>query len=411
MVIKKTTPKKKPKTLPIKDLIIVKITKKGYGRKHIGREVAYEGFKDNLKEDEVLGKIPKLVVKDGSFNLGKNILDSLSSVFGEEKFDLKVSKIAKISSISKTKGHAKVILTFKDLDRIKQESINETADIKNEVIVKNFSKIFPNHYTETTKGFYRAGSLERWIPEDGNISLSIGDKDRVRKLYSKAIVQGLTATGVTSKEIAEEKAVFQLSTLESYADALEKRIKKSVCSTTKDEGEWQKYIKEHITNLKEEYIQKFEKLNIGSVERNSIPDFLLLTQDNFLDVLEIKTPQAPLVSYDKSHDNYYFSKEVVMALAQAEKYIEQISKKSFEIENYLAKILKIPLGIVRPGAIILIGTEQSLNNQSDPVKAKADFRRLRSAFKDTKIITYTELLMGLRNRIAILKKLKKGVGK
>lgn len=176
---------------------------------------------------------------------------------------------------------------------------------------------------------------------------------------------------------------------------------------TKDESDWQTYIKEHITNLKEEYIQKLEKLNIGGLDRNSIPDFLLLTQDNFLDVLEIKTPNTTLVSYDKAHDNYYLSTELSKSIAQAEKYIEQVSRKSFEIENYLSRTYKMPFGVVRPGALILIGDESNLLKQKDPDKAKADFRRLRGSLKEIKIVTYTELLSGLRNRIGILKKITK----
>lgn len=399
--------KKGAKKQKVKDEIRVTITKKGYGLKHMGTSVTYEGFKESLKEVEGVGIMPKFVVKDGSFVVGKNILDSLLFVFGKDKFALKISKTAKTSTILKSKGKALVTLTFADLKRIQGQCLTETADIKNDVVVKQFSKLFPKHYKESTSSFYRAGSLERWIPADGNVALSIGDKERIRKLYSKAIVGSLGTTGGTSAEIAREKAIFQLSTLEAYADALEKKIKKSTSSTKKDESEWQKYIKEHITNIKEEYIQKFEKLNIGGIDRASFPDFLLLTQDNFIDVLEIKTPNTTLVSYDVNHQNYYLSTEVSKAVAQAEKYIEQVARKSLEVENYLSKTLKIPLGIVRPQGLVLIGSEASLYKQSDPEKAKQDFRRLRGAYKDIKIITYTELLVGLRNRIAVLKRLVK----
>ncbi len=399
--------KKDAKNQKTKDEVVVKITKKGYGLKHMGRDVTYEGFKDTLKEVEGVGKMPKFVVKDGSFVVGKNILDSLLFVFGKDKFTLKISKTAKESSVVKSKGISNITLTFIDLKKLQDQCLTETADIKNDVVVKLFSKLFPKHYKETTSSFYRAGSLERWIPADGNVALSIGDKERIRKLYSKAIVGGLSTAGGSSVEIAKEKAVFQLSTLEAYADALEKRIKKSSTSTKKDEADWQKYIKEHITNIKEEYIQKFEKLNIGGIDRASFPDFLLLTQDNFIDVLEIKTPNTPLVSYDSNHQNYYLSTEVSKAVAQAEKYIEQVSKKSLEVENYLMKTLKMPLGIVRPQGLVLVGSDANLSKQTNPDKARQDFRRLRGAYKDIKIVTYSELLSGLRNRIGVLKKLTK----
>ena len=65
----------------------------------------------------------------------------------------------------------------------------------------------------------------------------------------------------------------------------------------------------------------------------------------------------------------------------------------------------MPFGVVRPGALVLVGSEDNLLKQISPEKAKSDFRRLRGSLKDIKIITYTELLSGLRNRIGVLKKL------
>lgn len=405
LIIKMTARKTPPK-----DEIIIAIKAKSYGAIHIGREVIYEGFRNDLKETDEGEKIPKILSKDGSFSGGKNLLDILSGKFGEDKFLLKISNIQKEAKLRKTKHLTHVILPVKDLKKLKQDIWNEGADIKNDLANKLLAKNFPKSFGTTTS-LYKAGAIERVVPEDCNISLSLGDKDRIRKLYSKAIVHGLSTKSVSSKEIAQEKAIFLLSTLEAYADDLEKRIKKSVSKKTKDEADWQSYIKEHITNLKEEYIQKIEKLNIGGIDRNSIPDFILLTQDNFLDVLEIKTPNTPLVTYDKQHDNYYFSGDVSKSIAQAEKYIEQVSRRSAEIENHLSKTFKMPFGVVRPGALVLIGSESGLAKQKNPDKAHTDFRRLRGSLKDVKIITYTELLSGLRNRIGVLKKFAKSFNK
>lgn len=390
----------------IKDEIIVAITARGYGSRHKERELIYEGFKNELKEVEGLGKIPKIISKDGTFSGGKNLLDTISSKFGDDGYVVKISNKQKTSSIKKISKKAHITLLVKDIKRFKKDIWDESASVKNDLANKLLAKNFPKYFSSTTF-LYKAGTIERVVPEDCNISLNLGDKERIRKLYSKAIVQGLASKNITSKDIAHEKAIFQLSTLVAYADDLERRIKKSISTKKKDEADWQIYIKEHITNLKEEYIQKIEKLNIGGIDRNSIPDFFLLTQDNFIDVQEIKTPNTLLVNYDKSHDNYYFSAEVSKAIAQAEKYIEQVVRRSAEIENYLSKTFKMPFGVVRPGALILVGSEDSLLKQNNPDKAKADFRRLRGSLKDVKIITYTELLSGLRNRIGILKKLTK----
>lgn len=386
-------------------IIEVPVTNKNYGSKHRGRVVRYEGFTktSDLKEVEDFGRMPKIINKDGSFNGGKNLLDVLVARFGTEGFQLTISNTDDEAKIKKSGKKYHLTLPVGDIKRLKKDIWEDTADVKNELALKVLSRNFPKFFTSTSY-LYKAGTLERIIPEDCNISLNLGDKERIRKLYAKAIVQGLSTQNVSSQELAQEKAIFQLSTLETYADDLEKKIKKSVEKPTKDEGVWQTYIKEHITNLREEYLNKVEKLNVGVVERGSFPDFLLLTQDNFLDVLEIKTPNTPLVVYDSKHDNYFLSSDVSKAVAQAEKYIEQVSRKSLEIETYLSRTYRMPFGVVRPGALILIGSEDGLLKQKNPDQAKADFRRLRGSFKEVKIITYTELLSGLRNRIGVLKK-------
>ncbi|XVJ66911.1 MAG: DUF4263 domain-containing protein [Lacibacter sp.] len=388
-------PKPKAKKTAVKPIEVV-IKKPGYGKALIGIVVYFEGF-ENLITDENGQIRPKMVDKLGAFPMGKNILESLTRTF--KKFQLKISKI-KSSSVKKVGDKYIVCLSDTDYTRMKSGVIDEIADVKNDIIRKRFSIIYPKYYKTSGSTLYRAGTLERIIPENGAVSLSLGDKARIRKLYSSAILSGLSKSSVTSTDIARERAVFELSTLEAYADALEKKI-----VTTKDEAEWQIYIREHILNLKEEYIAKEEKINT-SIGRTSFPDFLLISQDNFLDVLEIKTPFTPLVQFDKSHNNYYLSSELMKAIAQAEKYIDQVSAAGLELEKYISKRLKLPFGVVRPGGLIIVGSEKSLDELDDPAQAKEDFRRLRNSFKNIKIITYTELLIGLRNRITILKQLK-----
>lgn len=384
---------KKKKTL---DLIEVEI-RSGYGNRLKGKKVFFEGYKDSLISDE-FGTRPKFVKKTGAFQLGKNILESLEK--NVKKYRLVVTKTQK-SAARKRRGILAVYLSSADYAKLKSAAIEESADVKNDIIRKTFSTLYPKHFKEDSIGFYRSGTIERLVPEDCKVSLSLGDKARVRGLYSRAILGGLSSRAVSYDEIAREKVIFELSTLEAYADALEKKIK-----ATRDETEWQKYIREHILNLKEEYIAKEEKINI-SIGRTSLPDFLLITQDGFLDVMEIKTPFTPLVSYDKNHDNYFLSSDVMKAVAQTEKYLDQVTTHGLEIEKHITRKLKLTFGVIRPGGLIIAGSEKAFYDQKDPQRAQEDFRRLRNSLKNVKIITYTEILVGLRNRITILKQLKK----
>lgn len=388
--------KKKPSRAKI---IEVEIKKPGYGRALKGKKVYFEGYEESLKTDE-FGTRPKFVDKLGAFPFGKNILESLERNKNLKKYKIVFTKKRK-SSIKKTGSITTVYLSDIDYKQMQSYAIEENADVKNDIIRKKFSQLYPSKFKEGTVGFYRSGTIERIIPENCKVSLSIGDKARIRGLYSNAILSGLSAKSVSSADIAREKAIFELSTLEAYADALEKKI-----ASSRDESEWQKYMREHILNLKEEYIAKEEHINT-SIGRTSLPDFVLINQDAFLDVMEIKTPFTTLVSYDKSHNNYYLSSEVMKAIAQTEKYLDQVSAYALDIEKYLSRKLRLPFGVIRPGGLIIVGSEKSLDAQEHPEQAREDFRRLRNSLKNIKIITYTELLSGLRNRITILKQMQK----
>lgn len=377
-------------------LIEVEIQKKGYGKNLLGKKVYFEGYEDYLKTDDEGNTKLKFVDKLGAFTMGKNILESLERNL--KKYKVIFTK-NRLSSIKKRNGSYTVYIADSDYSKMKKDAIDENADVKNGIIIRKFSALYPKSFATGSTSYYRSGTIERIVPKNCKVSLSLGDKDRVRGLYSQAILGALKSKTATPNDIAREKAIFQLSTLEAYADDLEQKIKK-----IKDENEWQRYLREHILNLKEEYIAKEEKINI-SIGRTSLPDFFLISQDNFLDVLEIKTPFTPLVSYDKQHDNYYLSPDVNKAIAQTEKYLDEVSAHGFEIEKFLSKNLKLPLGVIRPGGLIIVGSEQSLDEQADPEKAKSHFRRLRNTLRNIRIITFTELLSGLRNRITILKQL------
>lgn len=377
------------------NLIEIEVTNRSYGKKLIGKKVSFEGYE--LITDE-FGTRPKFVKKDGSFTIGKNILESLDRTL--KKFKLVITKEKK-SSVKKSNRIYKVYLSDKDYAKMRTFVIAEGADIKNDIVKKTFSQIYPKNFSISGPAFYKSGTIERVVPENCNVSLSVGDKDRVRRLYSTAVLSGLTKKSISAEDIAREKIVFELSTLEAYADDLEKKIK-----SCKNESEWQEYLRDHILNLKEEYIAKEEHINT-SIGTTSLPDFVLISEDAFLDVMEIKTPFTSLVKYDSSHKNYYLSSELMKAIAQTEKYLDQVSVNSLAIEKYLSRKLKLPFGVIRPGGLIVVGAEKELDDQKDPEQAKEDFRRLRNSFKNIKIITYTELLTTLRNRITILKQLQK----
>jgi len=118
-----------------------------------------------------------------------------------------------------------------------------------------------------------------------------------------------------------------LKVLQPLAKDLEKRIQ-----SDKSESTWQNYLKENILIIQQGYIELIPKANIGVVG-TSYPDFLLVTYDGYLDILEIKTPFTPLLLHDKSHNNYYWSSDISKAVAQIENYIQAIAEIGDKVRN------------------------------------------------------------------------------
>lgn len=129
--------------------------------------------------------------------------------------------------------------------------------------------------------------------------------------------------------------------LKSIIDTYDKLLNKKA----QKENDWQEFFKKNILFFNSSYINLIDRKNIGfSI---TIPDFLLIDQFQFVDVFEIKRPDFKCLSYDKSHDNYFWSGEASQAIAQVEKYI-------FELETHANGLIAdfknngIEINLVRP---------------------------------------------------------------
>ena len=138
-------------------------------------------------------------------------------------------------------------------------------------------------------------------------------------------------------------------------------------------------------------------MNIALVT-TKFPDFSLITHDGYLDILEIKKPNTPLLKEDSSRDNYYWDAEITKSLIQVENYIENISHHADAIRSQIKDNLKIDLKILRPRGIVLAGDTRKFSSQ----KEKDDFRLLSLATKNVSFVTYDELLSRLNNYIKVL---------
>lgn len=157
-------------------------------------------------------------------------------------------------------------------------------------------------------------------------------------------------------------------------------------------------------------------------------DLILITHLGDIEVVELKRPGQKILDYDSQRGKFYPSKDLSIAISQAERYISAVNKDNDD--DYLIEGKKIRQFIndeiggtlyveaVRPAAIIIIGSWATISKDYSKLSAdtrakvtKQDFddnglrayRELKSSFRNIKLLNYSELLEHARTRLELMK--------
>ena len=358
----------------------IPVTNKSYGNRFKGFKIYYEGVR------------PKLLKDDGSFRTGKTILESLSSKF--KRFEIILSKKSKI----KKKGRSySVYISTNDLNQIQPQLITRGRDLKQRVIAKKFAEVFPNYFKEDERLFNYEKEMFSGVLAKNFMPtlLSTNDRKAIADFIPRFIASGVAGKNVSMS--GKLKSGLELKVLREIASDLKRRI-----NADKSESTWQDYLKDNILHIQQGYIAFVGKANIGIIS-TKFPDFLLVTHDGYLDILEIKTPFTSLLLEDKSRRNYYWTAELSKAISQVENYIDEVSGLRDKVRNEIKDKYGIELRVVRPRGVILAGNTEQFGGDK---KIADDFRLLSQGLKNITVVTYDELLIRLQNYIAVLAELK-----
>ena len=141
---------------------------------------------------------------------------------------------------------------------------------------------------------------------------------------------------------------------------------------------FQKHLEENPWMFGSEYS---ELLDRRTWTRDDSLDFMLRrTVDNFLEIVEIKTPfREPLLLHDKSHDSYYPSAKLSNVLGQVMRYIEEVER---DRDSILSKDRYDTLKI---RARVIIGRDGTESQQ-------VALRNLNAHLHSIEVITFDQLL-------------------
>ncbi len=366
VVVKKKTKAAKPKK---KDYVVVK--NNSYGKALKGIKIYFEGKK------------PTSLGKDGKIGFGKHILEILKRKF--EHFRLIITPST--DSITLERNIYRVRISQKTFAKMNSEGFDRGRDIKTDIVLSMFSRIHPSHFEEREVNAYVPGTLSKVLNPNIVTRLSTEDKEAMNAFLPEYISsESLSAVNLI-------KAATQIKSLKELAIDLEKQI-----DVGHTEAWWQTYIKKNILIIQQGYIQAVEKMNVV-IGNTKFPDFCLITHDNYLDILEIKRPDTPVLKHDSSRGNYFWDSEMAKAVIQTENYIESVSNNAAAVRGYILDHHGISMKVLRPRGIILAGDTRKFTGGQ---KQGDDFRLLCLSTKNIIFVTYDELLGRLQNYIKIL---------
>jgi hypothetical protein len=176
-----------------------------------------------------------------------------------------------------------------------------------------------------------------------------------------------------------------------FLDDVIKEFEGNLGKKTVTEETWQKFLKDKVFRFLASYVTSIDKQNVSiSV---SYPDFVLVDVYGFIDVFEIKRHSAQILTFDKDHDNYYWTPEIARAISQIENYIDAVVCNASEYIKSVKRKKHVDIRVIRPRGYIVVGSRKDFKTE----KELEDFRKLSVSLKNIDFILYDELFEKLKN--------------
>lgn len=153
----------------------------------------------------------------------------------------------------------------------------------------------------------------------------------------------------------------------------------------KDEEVWQRFFSDNSWILGSDFV---EILDERRIDIENITDYLLKSFDGFVDIIELKLPNAPFWTLENIPKS-----ELTSATMQCSRYILQTERRTNDLELH-KKLHNTP--IVKPRITLIYGRS---NNWGETEKEA--YRVLNSSYVTLNIITYDHLLERSKRLIGI----------
>lgn len=359
-----------------------------------------EYFMNNFITESILldgfTKLPDFVKPIGrNFKTGR-LTYYLNKFIKKEKISsLTISQKQK-SSISANN----LLLNVNDFEKLRRTviDVNQESQRKlNHKLLEILNLIFPQHFQLSENILIKTSKFSLLSAIDTvNINdLTENDVTKITDFAFRASKR-FKRTNISERILLDMKDKIRIQTLEDILAEYKKLLEEEP-----NEGKWQNFFNKYIRVFDTGYIDSISQVNI-SVFTTKKPDLMMLDLHNYIDLYELKTTKTHLLSYDESHNNYYWHSDIAKVIAQAEKYIKEMQDGSSNIIRAIKVQMNKDVEIIRPKTIILAGHSKQLQNE----KQKQDFKMLRESLKNISFVLYDEFYDRLNNFYELLQKKK-----
>lgn len=369
-------------------LISVKITNKNYGSVADTEIFVTKGLKEELENKKKKdGTTLFSNLENRGFQGGKHLIELLKNKYGTK------TKLILTPDRCSVDGNRITINYNSFIEGSRNKFFLVYRETGLEAALEYLETEFPNDFphgdkTATNKETKKViDSFERSI-----IGLPITKKTKLIQGVTEIIPNlNIKDTGVLKELQAAANQSYYKNQLKILSNRLTKKYPE-----TKGHNSWQEWIYKNIWLFGTNYFKALPKKKVGF---NEIPDYLFLTTDGFLDVLEIKVPNNDVIKTDVNHTgSYYWDSDLSKTIGQVINYLYQIELHQLEIPKNLKKH-KINILAVKPRAIILIGRSNKWKEEE-----KEAFRKLNFSLHGIEVLTYDNLLERGNNLIKIYDK-------
>ncbi len=227
--------------------------------------------------------------------------------------------------------------------------------------------------------------------DEGVAQIGEHDPIKVTQALTKVLGQEDIIKHLQNTEISEEllksfRTIIKLNEMSSAVVELREKLEQGENS----ESVYQKWCEKHTWAFGNAYIIRDNIRTISTGDRLDI--ILPRVISGYRDIVELKRPDMPVLIWDETHKNYYFSLDVSKAIGQAHRYLDVFHEEA-------AKGLRDHPEIVayHPRAIIIIGR----SNSWDEVRQKA-LHGLNCRLNNITVMTYDHLLAQGERLLSIL---------